>query len=131
MRRGCFAFVLVLAGSTALAQNPSTGGSPGPGGGNPPSGWSGGATAPGSDPGKMHPDGRGRPAVPSTATAPPHSGDISVTSESQARRAIEAEGFTRVSALKRDADGGWTGRAMRGTSNVAVRIDRRGNVSAQ
>jgi hypothetical protein len=131
MRTGCFAFVLVLAGSTALAQNPSTGGSPGPGGGNPPSAWSRGATPTVSDPGKMHPDGRGRPAVPSIATAPPHSGDVRVTSESQARRAIEAEGFTQVSALKREADGSWSGRAMRGTSSLAVRIDRRGNVSAE
>src|SRR5688572_1560590 len=104
MRAACLALVLIAAGSAALAQNPSTGGSPGPGGGNPPSGWSGGATPRGTDTGRMHPDGKGAPAAPSTATAPPHSGDIRITSDAEARRAIEAEGFTQVSTLKREGD---------------------------
>jgi len=133
MKAACLALALIVAaaGGAALAQNPTTGGSPGPGGGNPPSGWSGGATPPGADTGKTHPDGKGAPASPSIATTPPHSGDIRITTDAEARRAIEAEGFTQVSALKREGDGTWAGRAMRGTSNVAVRVDRRGNVSAE
>lgn len=132
MKPACLAFALIVAGSAALAQTPTTGGAPGPGGGNPPTGWSGGATPPRSDTGKMHPDGKGPPAAsPSTATAPPHAGDIKVSNEREAQRVIEAEGFTRVSGLKREADGSWAGRAMRGTSNVAVRVDQRGNVSAE
>jgi hypothetical protein len=54
-----------------------------------------------------------------------------VSNEAEARRVIEAEGFTRVSGLKREADGSWAGRAMRGRSNVAVRVDQRGNVSTE
>ncbi|MBX3501402.1 MAG: hypothetical protein KF889_18335 [Alphaproteobacteria bacterium] len=129
------ALVLIVAGAAALAQNPTTGGLPGPGGGNPPTGWSGGATPPGMDTGKMHPDSKGQPAGPSTgpstATSPPPGDAVRVTSESQARRVIEAEGFTRVRALRREADGTWSGRAVRGTSHVAVRVDQRGNVSAE
>ena len=115
MKPASLAFALILAGSAALAQNPTTGGTPGPGGGA----------------GRVHPDGKGPPGAPSTATAPPHSGDIRVSNEGEARRVIEAEGFTRVSGLKREADGSWAGRAMRGTANVAVRVDQRGKVSTE
>lgn len=132
MKRFSLALALIVAGSAALAQSPPTGTPPGPGAGNPPTGWSGGATPPHSDTGKIHPDAKGQPAAPATATAPPSMPDDKITSESQARKAIEAEGFTRVSDLKKDPDGmSWSGRATRGTSNVAVRIDRRGNISAE
>ena len=132
MRSIPLALALMMAGAAALAQNPQPGTPPGKGAGNPPSGWSGGATPPQSDTGKMHPDGKGAPAAPSVATnPPPTAGDLRIASESEARKAIEAEGFVRVSGLKRDADGAWSGRAMRGTSNVAVRVDQRGNVSAE
>ena len=124
MRTVMLAVVLVTAGNVALAQT-----APSPG--NPPSGWSGGATPPSSDTGKTHPDGKGPPATPPAATVPPHAGDLKISSESEARKAIESEGFTSVSALKKDADGVWIGRAMRGTSNVAVRVDARGNVSTE
>ena len=130
MKPVCLALALIVAGGAALAQNPPATTTPGKGGGNPPSGWSGGATPPAADTGKMHPDGKGPPASPSTATAPPHAGDLKIASEADARKAIEAEGFTRVSDLRKDGDGMWVGRAMRGTSNVAVRVDARGNVSA-
>jgi hypothetical protein len=127
--------ILVLAftaaSGVALAQTQTPTAPPGPGAGNPPSGWSGGATPPQSDTGKMHPDGKGPPGTPPTVTAPPHAGDVRIASETDARKAIESEGFTRVSGLKKDPDGAWSGRAMRGTSNVAVRVDARGNVSAE
>ena len=127
MRPIIVALVLLAAGSVASAQT-----APSPG--NPPSGWSGGATPPHSDSGKTEPDAKGPAGTPPAASAPPSAGDIKTTkiaSEREARRAIESEGFTRVSALKKDADGAWSGRAMRGTANVAVRVDARGNVSVE
>lgn len=130
MKPVCLALTLIVAGGAALAQNPPATPAPGPGGGNPPSGWSGGTPPPGADSGKMYPDGKGPPASPSTATVPPHAGDLKIASEADARKAIEAEGFTGVSGLRKDDAGLWVGRAMRGTSNVAVRVDARGNVSA-
>jgi hypothetical protein len=121
------ALAFVAAAGVAAAQT-------GPGAGNPPTGWSGGATPPSSDTGKTHPDGKA-PAdartapPPQTAPTSPQAGAIKT--EGEARKAIESEGFTRVTALKKDPDGAWSGRAIRGTSNVAVRIDARGNISAE
>ncbi len=46
----------------------------------------------------------------------------------EARRRIEKGGFTQVTALKKDADGIWRGKAMKSGSAVDVYCDYQGNV---
>jgi hypothetical protein len=48
----------------------------------------------------------------------------------EARRRIEKGGFTQVTALKKDADGIWRGKAMKSGSSVDVYCDYQGNVGA-
>lgn len=50
--------------------------------------------------------------------------------EPQARRQIEAKGYSDVSPLVNDSQGIWRGTAMNGTQKVAVSVDFKGNVSA-
>ncbi len=44
---------------------------------------------------------------------------------------IERDGYKQVTGLVRGIDGGWKGKALRGTNQVTVRVDARGNVSAE
>jgi len=46
----------------------------------------------------------------------------------EAKSHIEARGFTRVSDLKKDADGIWRGKAMKNGTSVPVSLDYQGNV---
>lgn len=48
--------------------------------------------------------------------------------EAQARARIEAQGYTSVSQLTKDADGIWRGAAMRNGQKVEVALDYQGNV---
>ena len=47
----------------------------------------------------------------------------------EARSHIEARGFTKVSGLKKDADGIWRGKAMKNGARVPVSLDYQGNVN--
>jgi len=47
------------------------------------------------------------------------------------KRKIEADGYKNVQGLAKDADGVWHGRAMRGSTEVAVTVDAKGNVASQ
>lgn len=47
----------------------------------------------------------------------------------EAKSHIEAKGFTRVSGLKKDADGIWRGTAMKNGASVPVSLDYQGNVN--
>ncbi|MBX9698788.1 MAG: hypothetical protein K2X74_05090 [Acetobacteraceae bacterium] len=49
--------------------------------------------------------------------------------EGQARSRIEAAGFTNLNELRKDDNGIWRGRAMRGGQQVEVGLDYRGNVA--
>ena len=51
--------------------------------------------------------------------------------EAQARGAIEAAGYTAVSALTQDANGLWKGTATRDGKSTAVSVDYKGAVSTQ
>ena len=51
------------------------------------------------------------------------------TSEADARAAIEADGYKRVRVVSKGADGTWQAQAFRGATEVAVRVDARGNVT--
>jgi hypothetical protein len=69
----------------------------------------------------------GNPADPAQAqTASLAAGD-----NAQAKRAIEFDGYKNVSAVTKGADGVWHARAMRGHTEIAVRVDASGNVSAE
>jgi len=57
----------------------------------------------------------------------PVSGANSFT-ESQARSRIENMGFADVTDLKKDDNGVWRGRAMKGGQRVDVSVDYQGNV---
>jgi hypothetical protein len=69
------------------------------------------------------------PADPNDTTQAlviPASGD-----DGQARRAIEFDGYKNVRGLVKSPDGSWRGRALRGRTEIAVRVDASGNVSAE
>ena len=73
------------------------------------------------------------PAVKSPSTtnpAAPVPGANSFT-EGQAKSKIESSGYTQVSGLKKDANGVWTGSAMKGGQKVNVKLDFQGNVVTQ
>jgi hypothetical protein len=90
-----------------------------------------GVTVPGERTGLAAPnrsaEGGGQAATPANAPQP---GANSFT-EAQARSRIEAAGFSDVSALHKDDQGIWRGRAIRNGKQVGVAMDFRGNVSAQ
>jgi hypothetical protein len=70
------------------------------------------------------------PAVSSPSTTNPKApvpGANSFT-EGQAKSRIEAYGFSNVSALQKDADGVWRGKAMKNGASVSVGLDFQGNV---
>lgn len=47
----------------------------------------------------------------------------------EARSHIQAKGFTKVSGLKKDANGIWRGKAMKAGARVPVSLDYQGNVN--
>ncbi len=49
--------------------------------------------------------------------------------EGQAKSHVEAAGYTDVTALKKDANGVWTGSAKKGGQTVTVKVDFQGNVT--
>jgi hypothetical protein len=49
--------------------------------------------------------------------------------EGQAKSKIEAAGFANVSALKKDDNGVWRGKASKGGSSTDVSVDFQGNVN--
>ena len=65
----------------------------------------------------------------SKTAAAPVKGANSFTMD-EARRRIEASGFSQVTGLKKDDDGIWRGQAMRGGTSVPVFCDYQGNVGA-
>jgi hypothetical protein len=70
------------------------------------------------------------PAVSSPNTTNPKApvpGANSFT-EGQAKSRIEANGFSNVSALQKDANGVWRGRAMKNGTSVSVSLDFQGNI---
>jgi hypothetical protein len=51
--------------------------------------------------------------------------------EGQAKSRIESNGLSNVSGLKKDDNGVWRGKAMKGGKSVDVSLDFQGNVIAQ
>jgi hypothetical protein len=74
------------------------------------------------------------PAV-NTPNSPPNpdapvAGANSFT-EGQAKSRIESKGFANVSALQKDGQGVWRGKALKDGKTVSVSLDFQGNVTAQ
>jgi hypothetical protein len=66
--------------------------------------------------------------TPSTANAPALP---NAPGSANALKKIEADGYKNVQGLTRNADGSWSGKAMRGGQTVDVRVDARGNVTTR
>jgi hypothetical protein len=60
----------------------------------------------------------------------PPSEDTTTGANLQAKAAIELDGYKNVRALVKGPDGLWRGRAMRGRTEITVRVDASGSVSA-
>ncbi len=99
-----------------------------------------GATLPGlstNTPSQRSPDNTTSASPPAVTTsnanrktaAAPVKGRNSFTMN-EARRRIEAGGFSQVTGLKKDPDGIWRGTGMRGGAMVPVYCDYQGNVGA-
>ena len=61
---------------------------------------------------------------PVTPTTP-----IAAIAETQAKARIEAQGFTDVSELKKDAQGMWNAKALKDGKAVQLSLDARGQVT--
>ena len=70
--------------------------------------------------------------TPDTTVASPAGGLPGANSftEGQARSRLEKEGFSNLSALAKDKDGIWRGRASKGAQEQAVGVDYKGNIIA-
>lgn len=62
--------------------------------------------------------------------AAPARGANSFTEE-QAKTRVEGKGFTNVTGLKKDGDGIWRGKGMKGGTSHDVAVDYQGNVFPQ
>jgi len=71
------------------------------------------------------------PSSPTTVTTLPAGGTPGANSftEGQARSRLEANGYSSVSALTKDADGIWRGTATKGSRSGAVSVDYKGVIS--
>ena len=58
-------------------------------------------------------------------------GEARSGTSSRAKAAVERDGYKNVHALEQGPDGVWRGRAMRGRTEIAIRVDDNGNVSAE
>jgi hypothetical protein len=67
---------------------------------------------------------------PSPEATAPEQGSNSFT-ETQVRERLTTSGFTGISALAKDEQGVWRGRAMRDGVQIGVAVDYRGNVFQQ
>ncbi|MBS0522078.1 MAG: hypothetical protein JSS04_00475 [Proteobacteria bacterium] len=65
------------------------------------------------------------------AETPTPTTDQTSLEDADAKRAIEFDGYKNVHAVVKGDDGMWHARAMRGRTEIAVRVDASGNVSAE
>jgi len=73
-------------------------------------------------------------AQQANAVQPPSGNDSQAKrggNDSKAKQAIELDGYKNVRGLEQGPDGVWRGRALRGRTEIAVRVDASGNVSAE
>lgn len=72
----------------------------------------------------LAPTAAGAEAVTAESTLPQ-------LSEADARAAIEADGYKRPRMVNKGLNGIWHARALRGTTEVALRVDAQGNVTGE
>ena len=80
--------------------------------------------------GSSNPAATVKPADSPQTTGSVEPGANSFT-EAQARSRIEAQGFSNITDLRKDDQGIWRGKAMRGGQSVSIGFDYKGNISAQ
>lgn len=68
--------------------------------------------------------------VGSDGAALPQADAAKSADSSRAKAAVELDGYKNVRGLEKGPDGVWRGRAMRGRTEIAIRVDDSGNVSA-
>ena len=99
--------------SSGTARTPSTG--------------SASVTAP-----SVNPPSASTPGVSSQSVTAPSQASLPAQPNAQgsgnARAKIERDGYKNVQGLQRNADGSWSGKALRGGQMVDVTVDARGNV---
>jgi hypothetical protein len=61
---------------------------------------------------------------------PPAPAGARSADSAQAKAAVELDGYKNVRGLEKGPDGIWRGRAMRGRTEIAIRVDASGSVSA-
>ena len=71
------------------------------------------------------------PADPAQAQTAAVTTDQPTGEDADAKRAIEFDGYKNVHAVVKGSDGIWHARAMRGRTEIAVRVDATGSVSAE
>jgi hypothetical protein len=71
---------------------------------------------------------KARPEANRLETAPTEAAEG--LSDSSVRAAIEADGYKRVKVLSKSENGTWRALALRGKTEVALRVDAQGNVMA-
>ncbi len=136
-RSMAIALASAVLGAPAIAQTTSPSTAPGT---NAPTGGTTGSTVPGlstNTPAQRSPANTNTASPPAVTTsnannktaAAPVKGRNSFTMN-EARRRIEAGGFTQVTGLKKDQDGIWRGTGMKGGAAVPVYCDYQGNVGA-
>ena len=114
MRKLVLTTALTLSATMALAQNAM---SPPP---------AAGSSA--SQPAQQGPQNAPIKGVTENNASAPVAGANSFTEE-QAKKQIEAKGYTNVSALKKDKDGVWRGTAVKAGVSGAISVDYQGNVN--
>jgi putative membrane protein len=70
------------------------------------------------------------PDITNANPAAPVAGANSFTQE-QARKRLQANGFTQVGPLSKDKDGIWRGEARKDGKTFAVAVDYQGNIAAK
>ncbi len=70
-------------------------------------------------------------AVAAGAQAAPAEAASRQFNETDARAAIEADGYKKPRIVNKGADGTWHARALRGTVEVSLRVDAQGNVTGE
>ncbi|MDI1286572.1 MAG: hypothetical protein PSV46_19450 [Reyranella sp.] len=66
--------------------------------------------------------------VATTSDGTPADTILGGLTEGDARAAIEADGYRKARVVSKTADGTWRARALRGATEVSLRVDAQGNV---
>ena len=74
---------------------------------------------------------RNQAVATTNANAPQPAKGANSFTMGEARRRLERQGYTQVTALKKDQDGVWRGEAMKAGTKSGVWLDYKGNIGQQ